>query len=173
LAANNTRVAATGYFYDSALNPESYYVVNLREGMNISFLYGEKLSVDGTLMFQPSTVGIDVYDARVGILLSRIALPITLSSQYDALVSDGTDNVLVAITGDNSDGVAVIDLSSIPAPAALPYEKGVTAANKRAGTMSATATLPRNTRAQASGGSKRNPSPRRCIPHVTQPVFRH
>lgn len=54
-------------------------------------------------------------------MLDRIALPVPLSPNYDALVSDGKDNNLVAITGANGDGIAVIDLTSIPDPPALPY----------------------------------------------------
>ncbi len=120
LSSNQARFAATGYFYDSDLNAESYTALNLRE-MNVSDIYGEKLSPDGSVLFQPTTNGIDVLDARLGNLLMRIALPMTLSPNYDALVSDGKDNVLVAITGANGDGVAVIDLTAVPEPPALPY----------------------------------------------------
>ena len=88
----------------------------------MSYVYGEKLSPNGSLLFQPTTSGIDVVDARLGNLLTRISLPVNLSPNYDALVSDGKDNVLVAITGTNGDGIAVIDLSSIPEPSPLPYE---------------------------------------------------
>jgi hypothetical protein len=41
------------------------------------------------------------------------------------LVSDGEDNVLVAITGQNGDGIAVVDLSSLPEPLPLPYSAAV------------------------------------------------
>ncbi|MBZ5564712.1 MAG: hypothetical protein LAP13_20110, partial [Acidobacteriia bacterium] len=99
LSGDETRLAATNYFYDASLNAESSFGLNLREMMNVSYVYGQKLSPDGTLLFQPSTNGIDVLDARLGVLLKRIALPVTLSPNYDALVSDGRDNVLLAITG--------------------------------------------------------------------------
>jgi len=39
----------------------------------------------------------------------------------DALVSDGNDNILIAITGTTGNGIAVVDLSSLPEPAPLPY----------------------------------------------------
>jgi hypothetical protein len=38
-------------------------------------------------------------------------LPFMLSANYDALVDDGWDNILIAITGQTGDGIAVIDLS--------------------------------------------------------------
>ena len=116
LSSNQNVFAATGYFYDSSLNAASYDALNLREMMAVSYVYGEKLSPDGRLLFQPATSGIDVLDARQGNLLERIALPITLSPNYDALVSDGTDNVLVAITGVSGDGIAVIDLTLFLTP---------------------------------------------------------
>ena len=79
LSGDQTRLAATDYFYDAFLNGESYFALNLRETMNIQYIYGQKLSPDGHLLFQPSTLGIDVFDGRLGNLLTRIALPVTLS----------------------------------------------------------------------------------------------
>jgi len=37
-----------------------------------------------------------------------------LSANYDALVDDAGTNVLIAITGQTGDGIAVIDLTSLP-----------------------------------------------------------
>ena len=91
------------YLLDTDLNPESYLALNLRETFNQSYVYGEKLSPDGSLLFAPSVNAIDVFDGRIGTLLHRIALPISLCPNYDALVSDGKDNILVAITGQNGD----------------------------------------------------------------------
>jgi YVTN family beta-propeller protein len=163
LSSNQTAFAATGYFYDSDLNAESYVGLNLREMMNISYLYGEKLSPDGTMLFQPTTDGIDVLDARLGILLERIALPVTLSPNYDALVSDGTDNVLVAITGANGDGIAVIDLTSVPEPSPLPYETGSRSKARLTGSKAAPSAKPPEAQAPAS---QHKPA-RHTVPHVT------
>ena len=121
LSSNQTRFTAGSYLYDSNLNLQSYLTLNDREIANISYVYGVKLSPDGTLVFQPSTAGIDVFDGRIGTLRTRIALPFALSQNYDALVSDGKDNVLVAIIDTTGDGIAVIDLSSLSEPAPLPY----------------------------------------------------
>lgn len=75
------------------------------------------------MLFQSSTNGIDICDGRVGDLLTRISLPFTLSQNFDALVSDGTDNVLVAITGETGNGIAVIDLTSLSEPPPLSYRE--------------------------------------------------
>lgn len=121
LSNNQTQFAAAGFLYDSDLNGESFITLNDREVMNIAYFFGMKLSPDGTLLFQPSTTGIDVFDGRVGTLLNRIALPIEFSATFDALVSDGKDNVLVGIVGPFANQIAVIDLSSVPEPSPLPY----------------------------------------------------
>lgn len=125
LSANQARLAATGYFYDSNLNAESYSALNDREIIGTTDLYGEMLGPDGSLLFQPTTNGIDVFDAHMGNLITRIALPVTLSQGFDALVSDGKDNILLAITGENGDGIAVIDLSSIPEPSLPQYDASI------------------------------------------------
>lgn len=48
-----------------------------------------------------------------------------MSPNYDAFVSDGQDNVLVAITGKTGTGIAVIDLTSVPERPPLPYSTNV------------------------------------------------
>lgn len=121
LSSGQSTMEANGYLYDTNLNAESYLVLNDREALNISYVYGAKFSPDGSLLFQPSTNGIDVFDGRLGTLRTRISLPVALSPNYDALVSNGTDNVLVAITGQTGSGIAIVDLSSLPEPAPLNY----------------------------------------------------
>jgi hypothetical protein len=121
LSAGQTMFAATGYSFDTAFHEDSAEVLNDREVLNIGYVYGEKLSADGRLLFQPSTNGIDVFDGRLGTLRARVALPVALSEEFDALVADGTDNLLVGITGATGSGIALIDLTSLSEPAALPY----------------------------------------------------
>ncbi|HEV2399888.1 MAG TPA: hypothetical protein VGS27_23305 [Candidatus Sulfotelmatobacter sp.] len=121
LSSNQTWMTATEYLMDTNLNPESSTVLNDRETLNQSAVYGEKLSPDGALLFAPLTNSLDIYDGRTGVLRTRIALPFMLSQNYDALVADGKDNVLVAITGQTGNGIAVIDLSSLSEPPPLPY----------------------------------------------------
>lgn len=131
LSSNQVQFEASSYFFDSNLNAESYYSLNDREILTAAYVYGAKLSPDGTLLFQPSVSGIDVLDGRLGNLLQRISLSIPLSQNYDALVADGKDNVLLAITGVNSDGIAVVDLTSIAEPTPLPFaSRSAFAANR-------------------------------------------
>jgi hypothetical protein len=121
LSSNQTWMSATEYLMDTNLNPFSTLAFTWREVFNVSAVYGEKLSPDGNLLFAPLLDGIDVLDGKMGTLRKRIALPFSLSPNFDALVVDGKDNILVAITGQNGDGVAVIDLTSLPEPLPLPF----------------------------------------------------
>jgi hypothetical protein len=120
LSANQTTLEASSYLYDRDLNASAYLTLNDREWTDAD-VYGTKLSPDGALLFQPTTNGIDVYDARVGTFRTRIALPVSLSQNFDALVSDGKDNILIAITGQTGTGIAIVDLSSLPEPPPLAY----------------------------------------------------
>jgi hypothetical protein len=174
LSKNQTQFGATGYLYDSDLNAESLLNLNDREVLDISYVYGTKLSPDGTLLFQPSTSGVDIFDGRLGTLRNRLALPFTLSPNYDALVGDGKDNVLLAITGANGDGVAVLDLTSINEPPLLPYfpaafisGHGVTVARRF--------TLDENLSNvdEARSNSNSSAARLRVIPHVTNPRILH
>ncbi len=122
LSSNQAQITATSYFYDFDLKAESYYALNDREILNISDVYGAKFSPDVRLLFQPSTNGIDVFDGELGNLLNRTSLPVALSPNYDALVDDGTDSILVAITG-TGNGVAIVDLTSISEPPPLTYNR--------------------------------------------------
>lgn len=120
LSSNQTGLFGTGYFFDTGLNGLSYIGLNHREVLDVAYLYGAKLSPDGSLLFQPTTTGIDVYDGHIGTLRARISLPVQLSPGFDSLVSDGKDNVLVAITGQQGNGIAIIDLTSLAEPAPFP-----------------------------------------------------
>lgn len=159
LSSNQTQFTATFCIYDSDLNNESYYALNDREVLNIAYVYGAKLSPDGLLLFQPSTNGIDVFDGHVGNLRERISLPFALSSNYDALVSDGDANVVVAIAGMSSSGVAIIDLTSLPERSASSFGLGdrSQASKRRVPNMSSVAT---HHDARSRGV--------RSIPHVTR-----
>jgi IPT/TIG domain-containing protein len=173
LSSNNTRFAAGSFLFDADLNGESFLTANDREVRNISYVFGMKLSPDGTLLFQPSTQGIDVYDGRLGTLRSRIAMPFSFSAFYDALVADGKDNILVGIIGPSANAIAVIDLSSLPEPSPLPFAAVV--ARPPANFLSRAAT---GFRSSAVGGAPRSATDRfvnlpsrpafgNRVPHVT------
>jgi WD40 repeat protein len=166
LAANQTSFSATQYLYDSDLNAAAFQTMNDRESLDVTDVYGIKLSPDGTLLFQPTTNGLDIFDGQVGNLLHRIALPFALSESDDALVSDGEDNVLIAITGANSDGIAVLDLSSIAEPSPLPYAI-LSDANARSGMRRL---LEQTGAAQPrSSSAKPAASGARAVQHATRP----
>lgn len=160
LSENQTHLESSSDLYDTSLNSESTLVLNDREALDISYVYGVKLSPDGTLLFQPSTNGIDVYDGRLGILLNRIALPFALSTNYDALAQDGQDNTLITITGATGDGIAVVDLTSLKEPGPLPYATAIAK-----GLLS----VPRSLGDSLSQVKGNQPTSRaRVIPHVTR-----
>ena len=169
LSANQTQFKATSYLYDYNLDAESYYALNDREILSVEYVYGAKLSADGVLLFQPSTSGIDVLDGRLGNLLDRVALSVPLSSTYDALVSDGKDNVLIAITGTNGDGIAVVDLTSIQEPPPLPY--AIKLLSKSSRVMSLGHSLSDSNRQNQPNRRKNTlPATDRRVPHVTKPI---
>lgn len=167
LSSNQTQFEATSYTYDFNLNPESLNALNDREILNIAYVYGAKLSPDGRLFFQPSTNGIDVFNGELGNLLNRISLPFALSPNYDALVDDGTDNILVAITG-TGNGIAIVDLTSISEPPPLPYNRR--SASRRYGSTKQPDPLPDvYPRAQ----QKQPVQPSRAVRYVTRPIVPH
>jgi hypothetical protein len=121
LNPSQTDFFAAGFITDNNFNSFGMQELNLAEALDADYLYGAAFSADGTLLFQPGSQAIDVFDGRTGAFISRVALPVQLSPNFRALVSDNKDNRLVAITGATGNGIAVVDLSSLPDPAPLPY----------------------------------------------------
>jgi YVTN family beta-propeller protein len=166
LASGQQRFEATSFLYDRDLDAESFYALNDREVLNISYVYGAKLAPDGGLLFQPSANGIDVLDGRLGNLLTRISLPFALSTNYDALVDDGKDNTLIAITGATGDGIAVLNLTSISEPAPLPYGK-----SKPALASLVSQQLPPDPASSATTAGRRSAATSHSVKHVTRANF--
>jgi hypothetical protein len=164
LAPNQVQLEATSFFLDSDLNGAAPFALNDREVLDTSYVYGTKFSPDGSLLFQPSVQGIDIYDGRVGTLRSRVALRVYLSTNYDAFVSDGTSNVLIAITGTSGDGIAVVDLSSIQEPVPLPYAAKATVASRALKMQSEHYS---NHKASAPAHAMRSGARPRVVSHVT------
>ena len=121
LGTNQTSLYADGLLLDNLLNLQGFQSLNDRESFDANYIYGATLSPDGALLFQPGAQSIDVFDGRTGAFRARVSLSVPLSQNYRALVGDSEDNVQVAITGATGNGIAVIDLSSLQEPAALPY----------------------------------------------------
>jgi WD40 repeat protein len=169
LAPNQTQFEATSVLYDSDLNGAADFTMNDREVLDVSYVYGTKFSPDGSLLFQPSVQGMDIYDGHLGILRERIAFPVPLSTNFDALVSDGKDSVLIAITGANGDGIAVVDLSAVPEPAPLSYATGIESSASRIATSNRSAA--RSSTSQASPSRPAAGHPR--IRHLMNPSVVH
>lgn len=163
LSSGQTTFEATSYLYDANVNAQSYLVLNDREASDIAYVYGTQLNHDGTLLFQPSTNGIDVFDGRLGTLRSRIALPFSLSQNYDALVGDGKDNILIAITGSSGSGIAVVDLTTLSEPTPLPYNSAGMTRTILQGSMNRIASVPH----RSTKTLEPRVGPKFKVPHVT------
>jgi|HubBroStandDraft_5_1064220.scaffolds.fasta_scaffold07341_2 hypothetical protein len=169
LSSNQIQFTGTFYIYDTELNGQSYYAWNDREILNITYVYGAKLSADARLLFQPSTNGIDVLDGSRGNLRNRISLPFALSPNYDALVDDGMDNVLVVITS-TGNGIAIVDLTSIPDPPPFPD------ASRRAQHLAGVSNGRNRSSRLGEHSDQQHPRPtmqRRTIPYVTRSLIPH
>jgi hypothetical protein len=120
MSATQTRLFADGFFVDTNLNGIGLQVLNVPESIDAEYVYGGAFSADGSLFFQPGLQAIDVFDGVTGAFRARVALPLPLSPNFRALVSNAKDNRIIAITG-IGDGIAVIDLSSLPLPAPVTW----------------------------------------------------
>jgi hypothetical protein len=138
LSANQTTLFANGLILDSGLNSLGLQTLDLAESIDADYVYGAAMSTDGSLVFQPATQFIDVLNGQTGSFLARVSLPVQLSPNFRALVSDNQDSVLVAITGATGNGIAVIDLNSLPEPQPPTYalSKGVTPMRRQTSTSS-------------------------------------
>lgn len=121
LCANQTSLFANGLILDSNLNNLGLQTLDNAESFDANYVYGAALSTDGSLLFQPGVQFIDVFDGRTGSFRARVSLPVQLSTNFRALVSDNQDSRLVAITGATGNGIAVVDLNSLSEPEPLPY----------------------------------------------------
>jgi hypothetical protein len=124
---------------------------------------------DGSLLFQPSTNGIDVFDGRLGTLRSCIALPLALSVNYDAFVADGTDNVLIAITGATGNGIAIVDLTSLSEPSPLPFGSEPATRSSYLHARNIQFGIQSIAGSNSSTGNTRPGRRHRAVPYVTQP----
>ena len=120
LSGDGTVLLASDLLTDDSLNVFGDITYVDRNTWLPVALYGQKVSSDGSLIFQPLTDGIDVHDGASGLLLYRVQFPVQFANVYDALALDNTDNLIFAIT---SSGIVQIDLHSLPV-AALSRNEG-------------------------------------------------
>lgn len=121
LASNGKIAFGDGFLFDADLNTTGMQALNWRESFDAEYVYGAAFSPDGLLFFQPGLHAIDVFDGRSGTLRARVALPLELSPNYRALIPDGKDKIMMAITGNTGNGIAVMDLTGVSEPGPLPY----------------------------------------------------
>jgi hypothetical protein len=115
VSADGSTVNAAGKWYDNFLNQQIGVVYIDWETWFPIAASGQKLSQDGSILFQPLTDGIDMIARNTGRLLYRVQIPITPASVYDSLVVAEEQNTLAVVT---AGGVSFVDLSSLPIGAA-------------------------------------------------------
>jgi len=116
VSADGSTVDAGGNLTDPSLNYETSPAYIDWETWLPTAVWGQKLSADGSLLFQPLTDGIDVIARNTGRLLYRIQIPGTVANVYDALVSIPGKNAFAVIT---TTGVSIVDLSSLSIPSGV------------------------------------------------------
>ena len=168
LSSNGTTLTASEFLYDADWNPKAFLAPSELENEYQPYVYGEKLSPDGVFLFATSTASADVFDGRLGNLLTRVALPYVVSDTFDALVVDGKDNVLLVITGQYANAVLVLDLSAMPEPLPLTYPGAEVQSKPFASTMriGRSSALPAVTDSKASRNSA-SPVPVSRMRHST------
>lgn len=161
LSPNQESIFASGLVLDSDLNNLGMQTLDLAESLDANYVFGSAMSADGSLVFQPGDGFIDVVDGRTGSFRARVSLPFTLSPNFRALISNQTDSNLVAITGPTGNGIAVIDLNSLPEPQPLPYALRKGGGPLRASTAAPSLLTPRT--------GKRRPRASRVAPGIRRP----
>jgi hypothetical protein len=111
ISGDGSTIDAAGELADSLLNPRVGVVYIDWETWLPLAANGQKLNVDGSILFQPLTDGIDMIDANTGRLSYRIQIPVTVANNYDALVVAQGLNTLAVIS---DAAVSFVDLSSLP-----------------------------------------------------------
>lgn len=160
ISSTASRVFIDGLVADTNLNAIGLQVLNVPESIDAQYLYGGAFSADGSLYFQPGTQAIDVFDGTTGVFRARVALPVPLSPNFRALVADGKDNQVIAITG-SGNGIAVIDFDSLPEPAPVPWLP-----------MMAAPVMAANPQFGDSSSPRRDRDPARAIKHLASPLLR-
>ena len=111
VSADGSTVFMDGYFTDSSVNAETLPAYIDWETWFPTDALGQKLSPDGSILFQPLNDGIDVIARNTGRLLYRIQIPVTPAAVYDSMITANGKNSFAIIT---TTGVSFIDLSSLP-----------------------------------------------------------
>jgi hypothetical protein len=118
ISEDGSTLTINGFIADKNANPINVTAYVDWETWLPSAVLGQKLSPDGSLLYQPLTDGIDVISRNSGRLLFRVQVPGAVSGTYDALFTTESASTLGVIT---TMGVSFLDLSSLPLPTATPF----------------------------------------------------
>jgi hypothetical protein len=119
ISSDGSTISIDGYLTDSSLNVETLPAYIDWETWLPTATYGQKLSADGSILYQPLANGVDLIERNTGHLLYRVQVPGAVASVYDSMFL-GQGGTLGFIT---SSGITLVDLSSlsIPASASTPF----------------------------------------------------
>lgn len=120
ISSDGSTISINGYLTDSSLNVENVTAYVDWETWLPTAAYGQKLSQDGSILYQPLTNGVDLIERNTGRLLYRVQVPGTVANVFDSIFLGASSGTLGYIT---SSGVTFVDLSSltIPAAASTPF----------------------------------------------------
>jgi len=107
LSGDGSRLLTDNFITDANMSAITQVTYVDRDTWIPLAVYGQKLTWDGSFLFQPHTRGVDVVDSASGLLRARVTLPIQPANVYDALAVDDKDGLLFVIT---NTGIAQVDL---------------------------------------------------------------
>ena len=136
ISSDGSTISLNGYLTDSSLIAETLPAYIDWETWLPTATFGQQLSQDGSILYQPLTNGVDMIERNTGRLLYRVQVPGTQANAYDPMFLGASAGVLGYLT---TAGVTFVDLSSlaIPASATTPFpasniaKKAINAANER------------------------------------------
>jgi hypothetical protein len=141
VSADGSTVYLNDYFTDATLNPENATAYIDWETWLPTATYGQKLSQDGSILYQPLTNGIDLIERNTGRLLYRVQVPGIVANVYDSMFLGASSGTIGYIT---SSGITFVDLSSltIPAAASTPFPAALSTERKGTQTVDRTGLKP-------------------------------
>jgi hypothetical protein len=125
VSGDGSTVVFEGTFMDAELHAETVEAYIDWETWFPTGFPGQRLSADGSILFQPLTDGLDLIARNTGHLLYRVQIPAVATSAYESYVVGEQNFVGIISTA----GVSFVDLSTLPIPAQLsqPFPSAIAA----------------------------------------------
>jgi hypothetical protein len=111
ISGDGSTVVMGGNFSDATYNEESSLTYVDWEWWFPQWSNGEKLNYDGSILYQPSSDGIDLIARNTGRLLYRVRVPAVDANVFDPLLIGKDPSSLGILTGS---GITFVDLSTLP-----------------------------------------------------------